>query len=557
MIATTASTMRPRPYQERAIESVLHEFTKVDSTMVCMATGLGKTILFASVVDRMMKKGQCVVLAHRRELIQQAADKIARVTGIMPDIEMAEQRVDHFGMFGPPKIIVSSIQTQVAGPYGGRMTKVNPDDVSLLVIDECHHAVSPAYRQAIEHYRRNPDCKVLGVTATADRGDKRALGRVFDSVAYRYDILDGIRDGWLVPIRQEFVDCQSLDFSHIRIVAGDLSKTDLARVLEYEQALQEVAVPTVEIAGDRKTLVFAASVKQAERMAEIINRMRPGKAAFVCAVTPEDERRDIVGRFADGQIQFLCNVGVFTEGFDDPGVQVVAVARPTRSRALYAQMVGRGTRTLPDVVDGIPESGDRKVAIAGSDKPDVTVLDFVGNSGRHSLMSTADLLGGDYTDEEREMARERAMAAGKAVSMDDELEAAREVIRQKALAALDAKRRRELQGKAKYSRYEVDPFNPADLDGGAESPKRKPAPASERQVEVLRNVGIKDPHTLTRKQASAVLEQVKDRRAKGLCTYKQEQILKRYGYENAGTITFARASELIDGLAANGWRRPK
>ena len=207
-----------------------------------------------------------MVLAHREELIWQAKDKIERVTGLKSDVEMGEHKAaQECGLFHPKaSVIVSTIQTHVAGgDGGGRMTKFDPMDFGLLVIDESHHAVSPSYRKVIDYYMTNPDLVVMGVTATPDRGDESALGQVFETVAFDYEVMDAIKDGWLIPIEQQMVSVESLDFSEVKTTAGDLNGADLAAVMESEKNLHGVASSTIDIIGSKRGIGFAASVNHA------------------------------------------------------------------------------------------------------------------------------------------------------------------------------------------------------------------------------------------------------------------------------------------------------
>jgi superfamily II DNA or RNA helicase len=211
MIATTSS-ITLRPYQEEALEGISTRFDEGNSTLLVMATGLGKTVVFSRVVSEFMNLGRVMVLAHREELIAQAWRHLKRITGHEAETEMGEYRASTYGAFRS-KIIVGTIQTQIAGRGGkGRMSKFNPDEFSLLIIDEAHHSAAKSYRRVIDYYRQNPSLKVLGVTATPDRADEKALGAIFDSVAYEYDIRDGIDDGWLVPIQQQSVYVNGLDY---------------------------------------------------------------------------------------------------------------------------------------------------------------------------------------------------------------------------------------------------------------------------------------------------------------------------------------------------------
>src|ERR1700728_3765408 len=212
--------MKPRDYQQRAVDSISDEFSLRQSTLLAMATGLGKTVVFAFAINQLSKK-KCMVIAHREELIFQARDKILAVTGETPQIEMADARaVD--GIF-QCRIIVASIQSLIAGNGHRRFERFNPSEYDLIVVDECHHAVAASYRAVLDHFLQNKSCKVLGVTATPDRADEMALGQIFDSVAMDYEINDAIESGWLVPVMQQYVTVKDLDLSQCRTTGGDLN----------------------------------------------------------------------------------------------------------------------------------------------------------------------------------------------------------------------------------------------------------------------------------------------------------------------------------------------
>lgn len=330
--------MKLRPYQLEAVRRVEAEWREHASTMIVMPTGVGKTITFAEIIRRAFPR-RALVLAHREELIIQARDKIAAMTGWRVDIEMGDSRAEMNCMFGGPRVVVSTIQTQASGgDGGGRMTRFDPRIFGVVIVDEGHHAPSASYRRVLDWYTQHGNVRVLGVTATPDRADEEALGQVFESVAFDYEIQDAIRDGWLVPVTQQMVHVEGLDFSHCRTTAGDLNGADLAKVMEYESNLHRVVAPSIEIAGTRRTIVFCASVDHAERMAELFNRHRTGMAAWVCGKTPKDDRKRINADFLSGRVQVVCNCGIYTEGADFPDTSVCIMARPTKSRSLYAQM---------------------------------------------------------------------------------------------------------------------------------------------------------------------------------------------------------------------------
>jgi len=539
-----------RPYQTDAIAGIHEAWKEHRSTLLVMPTGVGKTIVFSSIINE--TPGRVMVLAHREELISQAVDKIHGITGDEPDVEMGNWWAAEGG-FNESRVVVSTVQTQIAGRNGdGRMARFSPFDFSLLVVDESHHATSPSWRKVIDHYRQNPDLKVLGVTATPDRLDEEALGQVFESVAFDYEIVDAIADGWLVPIRQKAVYVEGLDYSSVRTTAGDLNGADLARVLEYEETLHAMAHPTLEIVGDRKTVVFTATVAQSERLAEIFNRHRADCARFVCGTTPKDERRELFRDFAAGRFQILCNVGITTEGWDEPTLEVVVMGRPTKSRALYAQCAGRGMRTLPGVVDRLDSAEERKAAIAASRKPFVEIVDFVGNSGRHKLMTTADILGGKHSDDVVDRAREKIEkgADSEARDIEEILEEAADELKLEKEAEMA--RRAKLIAQAKYTTNTVNPFDVLQLEPRKARGWDRVKKPSAKMVALLEKTGIATKD-MTFTQASQLIGEIIKRRDEGQCSFKQARLLLRYGYP--ANMSFKDASATIDAIAKNNWKK--
>lgn len=499
--------MELRGYQQKALENTAGVLRRCASALIVMATGLGKTVIFSSVIRMMLSYGRCMVIAHREELITQACQKIEAVTGVTPEIEMADS---YASRLMKPKVVVGTVQTL----YRGRMEDFDPSEFSLLVIDEAHHATAGTYLRIIKHFRQNPNCKVLGVTATPDRADETALGKVFDDVAYSYGIQEGIDDGWLVPVMQNQVFVKSLDLSRIKTRMGDLAENELSSILEFEANLHGIADPTLEIAGDRKTLIFAGSVAQAERLAEIFNRHKPRSATFVTGKTPKETRRRIFAEYSRGEIQFLCNVGVATEGFDEPGIEVVAMARPTKSRCLYTQMAGRGTRPAEEIaytLNNVLDAGARREMIRQSSKPSVEIIDFVGNAGRHKLVNSADILGGKYPDEVVDLAKEaveEAAQKGKPTEIISELKRCENELAKRRRMAAEAKLREHIRLKAEFVTQNVDPFDRYGI-----IPQRIPAwhrdrEASHKQVQFLERRGV-DATEMNFVHASQLIGEIK------------------------------------------------
>lgn len=550
--------MKFRPYQHAAAQAVIDHHAMVRSTLVQASVGTGKTVIFSLLAKRLFPR-RVLVVAHRKELIDQARDKIERFTGIKAEIEMAEQRATtNLPKHQLPRVVVATIQTLTTGGDGGRITRFHPTDFDLVVIDECHRGLSPTYRRLFDYFGLNPNCRFVGFTATPDRTDGKALGEIFDSVAFRYPMLNAISDGWLVPVQQQMAHVASIDLSNIRTKGGDLDPTQLAEVLEHERPLLEMADPIVQLGGDdRRGIIFTASVEQAERLCEIINRYRPGRAAWLHAGTPKPERELIRKQFENGDIQYVANMGIWTEGFDDDGVRDIYMCRPTKSRSLYEQMCGRGVRPHDGIagqLGDIEYAEDRRALIAASPKPDCRIIDFVMNSGRHKLVTTLDILGGDASDAAKAKVAKKLRESGRAIEVAPLLEEEEKRIREereKRRLAAEAKRK-ALQAKVEYELEDVDPF---DSLGIRHAPPQYGPPKMLKDTHrdlLLRN-GL-NPEKMTYNEASALCREIIKRYKTGQCSYKQARVLSRYGYDPH--CSREAASRILDSIAIEkGWTK--
>ena len=393
-MTTTDLRLELRPYQAEALDLVTAaEARGVRAQLGVAATGLGKTVMFAALAER--RGGRTLVLAHRDELVQQAAAKVAEVwPGVDIGIVKAELNMV------TSTVVVASVQT-LARP--ARLQALldpieNPgllsarDPFDLVVVDEAHHAAADTYRAVLDRLRAGhpaepiPDAPefdvdplpagplLLGVTATPDRGDGKGLDDLFGEITFSYDMLWGIRSGYLSDLRGLRVQLEQLDLSKVRTTRGDYQAGDSARALIDADAPELIVKAWQEHASDRRTLVFTPTVGMAQDVAEEFH-LAGVPSAYVSGGTPMDERRQILRDYSAGLVQVLVNCAVLTEGYDEPRTDCIVVARPTKSRALYAQMVGRGTRRHPD-------------------KADCLVLDVVGATG-HSLVTVPTLFGID------------------------------------------------------------------------------------------------------------------------------------------------------------------
>ena len=546
--------LKLRPYQHEAIQGVIKTLKTARSGLVVMPTGTGKTVVLSHIV-KMASRGRVLVIAHREELIEQLAATL-RALDLDVGVEMAERRSTE-NYWSAPQVVVGTIQTLCA--WDSRRLKEVVDQPrlwSMPIIDEAHHAAAATYRQLVEHMQQHDGHKVLGVTATPDRHDGLAMASVFDQVAYEYKIDDAISDGWLVPITQKTIYVDSLDYNVVEASAGDLNGPQLAKVMEEEETLQKMVVPTYEIAGDRRTVMFCASVEQAERCCEAFNRREPECARVVHGKTPKAERRQMFQEFKAGRFRFLCNCMIATEGWDCPEVEVVVVGRPTKSRALYTQMVGRGLRPLPGLVDSCAinqgSSGQRRAAIAASAKTHCEVLDFVGAATRHKLISPIDILGGKFPDAVVERANENARKQDGDVDPEQQLLEAEEQLREEA----EKKKRMEQARRAKLvadANYVAKSFNPFDVLDIAPPREAYNGPSTLKQCEFLIKHGV-DATNMSKSEATKLQRTIFSRIKRGLCTVKQAKLLKKYGY--SGDVSKSEASRIIDALAANNWRKP-
>ena len=537
--------MNLRTYQQAAATSVLRKFHEHLSLLVVMPTGTGKTVLLGHIVN-LAKKGRVLVIAHREELINQLAATLRTMTTHEIGIEMADQHAQE-QYWQRPQVVVATIQTLVANECSRLKALVDePGDWSLTVVDEAHHTPANTYRMLLDHMCQNEEHRILGVTATPDRRDKLAMGSVFDDVAYEYGIESAVRDGWLVAPRPLLVRVSSLDYTHVRTTAGDLNGADLARVMEEERNLHAIATPTLELTEGRSTVVFCASVDQARMLTDILNRHEPECARHVHGGTPKPERRMIFRDFQHKKFRFLCNCAIATEGWDCPLCSAVVVAAPTKSRSRYVQQIGRGLRPLPGLVDS-PELDDspesRREVIAESEKPYCLILDFVGNSGRHKLVTVVDILGGKWPEPVRTRANE-LIEEDPELGVEEALEQADEDLAAEAERKRleEAARRARLKANAEYNTRTLDPFSVLDI---APPTSTSCGPASLKQCELLLKFGI-DARSMTKDQASRIQREVFRRLKSGLCTLKQAKHLKKNGYSTE--VSKEEASRILDRL---------
>lgn len=556
-----------RPYQIECRDAVIRELSNgAKSTLIVMPTGTGKTETALDIIDTWPDQ-ECDILclSHRQELVQQPWERWHKKTGHYAEREQAEFKRSL--LRGRSRVTFASKDS--LHPERLREAFPDPNAVGLIWVDEAHHLArqNKSYQHILEYFSGNPNMRMFGVTATPDRTDEQALGQSFDSVAFDFPLLDpaggvsAIGDGWLVQIEQQYVVIEELEYETVKTRGGDFVESDLEKLMMMDKPLYKRTSAILQLAAQMPTLCFAAGIKQAITEAKIFNAHEDNSAYAIASRVDDEDRHDFVinsqdiegrkqmlKRWGNGQFQYVCNVGVFTEGMDAPHVMVISMGRPTKSRSLYAQMLGRGTRILKNVVEGdgwrLDTKEQRLAAIAASQKPFMTALDFVGNS-RHSLISAADILGGSYSDEVVEAAKKKLASGTRNV--------------REALAAAEAdiknemEKRRRIQAKAQVSTRKIDPFGVVGIvpprEPGWHKGRKPTGPMNECLARF--KVDQKDIDSFTFCEAKAMIGQLIKRAQAGLATYKQSKILEKHGF--SGNMTFDEAKATIDRIAASGW----
>lgn len=327
-------TLQLRPYQQESLDSILHHSANgINKQLVVLPTGAGKTVIFSHLP---LIKQDCLpmlVLAHRAELLDQARNKImASNPNLIVEVEQAERKA------GKVDVVVASVAT--LGRNGTPRIEEYPKDYfKSIVIDEAHHAAAPSYRRIIDYFNTN---FLLGVTATPQRSDSTRLIDVFEEIVYYKSIQDLIEDKWLCPL-VGFRVKSNTDISQVQITNGDYAQSQLENVIDTPERNAHIVAAYRDLAFGKKAIVFAAGVKHAQNLA-LSFRQASVETAVIVGTTPREEREDILAKFAQSKVSVIVNVGVLTEGFDEPSVQAIILAKPTRSALLYTQIVGRGTR---------------------------------------------------------------------------------------------------------------------------------------------------------------------------------------------------------------------
>lgn len=376
-----SSQLSLRDYQQQTLDSVNAAFGNgVNKQVAVLATGLGKTIIFSHLISQRIEKHgkKALIIAHREELLLQARDKLLTINPTLKvGIEKAESNADHTS----DEVVIASVAT-IGKTDSKRLKAFNPKEYSTVIVDEAHHASATTYKNIFQHFGIlkntshdwNKEILFLGVTATPNRNDNKGIDEIFDDVVYRYDIVDGIQNGWLSRIRALRIDTTT-DISKVKELAGDFNNNELASTINNEERNDLIVKTYKDIADQKQTLIFAADVAHTLALHKLFTRVGI-KASYVLGTTEKEMREELLRKFANKEIQVMINAMVLTEGYDNASIEYVFMARPTQSGILYQQMIGRGTRLYKD-------------------KEYLMIVDFVDNTISNSLKTSATLLGID------------------------------------------------------------------------------------------------------------------------------------------------------------------
>lgn len=518
--------MELRPYQIEARTAIFKEWEDKDKTLLVLPTGCGKTVVFADVAKERTNDGKVLILAHREELLSQASDKIKALCGLDCAVEKAEKT----SIGADEAITVGSVQTMMTEK---RLSRFTPDYFKTVIVDEAHHALATSYQNVLRHF---DSAKVLGVTATPDRGDMQQLGEYFESLAYEYSLRDAVKQGYLSKIRVQTMPLQ-IDFTAVKVSRGDFQVNDIGHALE--PYLENIADEMAKVCKDRHTVVFLPLVAIAQQFRDILN----AKGFRAAEVNGESKNRDeILNDFSEGKFNVLCNSMLLTEGWDCPIVDCIVVLRPTKIRSLYCQMVGRGTRLCPG-------------------KDHLLILDFLWMTGQHDLVHPADIIckKKETAEAVTKKLEETGESEGDIDLFEAEEEAESEAVEQRKKSLAKALEEAEKQRKQKKLidplEFELSVGDDALIDYVPTFGWER-GPATEKQKAYLEKMQI-DATDMCKGKASKLIERMARRRDLGLCTPKQAKALSKFGFVDVYQWKFEEASAMLNRLAAVGWKRWK
>lgn len=536
-----------RDYQQAAMKAVRDGWATYSRQLLDMATGTGKTSLFAAIAAEAWSSGKrTLVLENRDALVRQTAKRIKTETGLDADIEMAGE---HASPFAP--VVVASVPTLCRN---ARLTSFADDHFGLIVQDECHHSLANSFQKVANYFHYGaaslvenweapvdgsyePKACILGVTATPELANRRTLGEFFQVVAYQYQLIEAVRDGWLVPVLTKNIPLK-IDIRGLRPGrtpnGSDFQMQDLSERLV--PVLEALAKQICALCADRKTIAFVPSVECARILAAAVTRNGLNGIFVSGECLDVDEKTDAYRRAGVGTV--LVNCALYVEGADFPDTSCVVVSRATKSTGFFRQMIGRGTRTLPGTVDGLATPEARRMAIANSAKPDLLILDPLWITDRIDLCDAYDL----FTDKPE--IKEKMKALGPP-SEESAREAERDFIR-----ALE----KEAKKHARKAARVIDPLAFAVSLGDAKLATYQPqspweaGPMTAGQRGFLEKQHVDVSKITSKGLAQKVIGIVLTRMKLKLASVSQLDFLHKLGIDDqkCSTLTEREASGLID-----------
>lgn len=512
--------MKLRPYQQEAVDQAMKQWESgKQRVLLNLATGAGKTVIFSAIIKQLLEENRdnrILVLAHRSELLEQARDKIEAITHEKTALEKAAS----WSLLNPHSVTIGSVQTFNSGV---RLYYFDQNYFDYIILDECHH-LSDGALNVLNYF---PEAKILGVTATPERSDMRNISDYFEIEAFRYSMADATKDGYLCPIRVKNIPLK-IDIQNVSITKGDFATGEIAHAVE--PYLDAIADKIVAVCRNRKTVIFLPVIKTSQKMTEILSE-RGFRVAEVHGTSKD--RKQILEDFALGKYDILCNSLLLTEGWDCPSVNTIICLRPTKSKGIYRQIVGRGTRLYPG-------------------KTETLLLDFFWLTQQHDICRPSCLVASDEYE---------AMKMDQIIMKNHEMDLL--VAQELAKAEIFSEEKKSILGRLDKKTKYISPGELAVLlncpDIATYEPmygweKEEP---SESQLETLygKNIDIQLVHS--KGLATLIIGILFDRQSKNLCTPKQIRMLQRYKIKHLELWSFDMARNALSILSSNGWKPSK
>lgn len=547
-----------RDYQKEAVDCGHAEWNRgVRSTMIVMPTGSGKTPVSAGMFDRVPEGAKCLWLVHRDTLVHQSVRQFKKWTTKTFAVEHKKEGIKRTHA-GDADIIVASVHS-----LENRLKLYGPNFFDYIGVDECHRFAGNSWQDTIDYFNAKHR---FGVTATPRRHDGYSLGNVYDTDAFKMDVATGIDLGWLVPFEWCMSRLKTVNYdSFNRTAKGDFSNKDASEAMRQSAVVRQIVNETARIADGRQGIVFCVDVKQVKAVHR--GFLDAGLSSMMITGETSDFMRDLRDNdFKAGKVQFAVGCEVFVEGYDHPGIGVVAMARPTMSWSRYLQCAGRGARPI-DPPDRFKTPAERKAFIRSGEKPCVTLIDFVGNSKKHDFQLGMNVLGGEYNCEERAEAVRLMGETTQKFDINEIIQQAKENVakRPKSVAVSEFDHADLAAEKAWTWRVKHHPEHPMDVLGLDRKAPQRDVDKEHTYGERARLARLFLQESQLTEKEIQMLDQYEiiyvgrvlfNRDKKGLANYPQCRLLENLGYD-VRNMPWKRAGALVGAAKKAGWIRPR